>query len=120
MDAIHHLGKLPEVLARLDELAGGQGTVIGDVWTRDNFGEFQRARRGEAEHTLGSLRFLVGATLIASGLKVTSEAVRSDLRDSNDVKANILAAWPGASVQNSRYWVRFIAGTATEVNSDGS
>lgn len=31
MDAIHHLGRLPEVIARLHQLAGRRGAVIGDV-----------------------------------------------------------------------------------------
>jgi 2-polyprenyl-3-methyl-5-hydroxy-6-metoxy-1,4-benzoquinol methylase len=115
MDAIHHLGQLPDVLARLKELAGPGGVVIGDIWTRDNFGEFQRARRGETEHTLASFRFLLGATLVASGLRTTSDAVRSDLRGGTEVEAELNAAWSGARVQCSRYWVRFVSGPRSKV-----
>jgi 2-polyprenyl-3-methyl-5-hydroxy-6-metoxy-1,4-benzoquinol methylase len=117
MDAIHHLGQLPDVLGRLKELAGPGGVVIGDVWTRDNFGEFQRARRGEAEHTLSSFRFLLGAMLVASGRRTTSDAVRSDLRDAAEVEAELIAAWSDASVQRSRYWVRFVAGSGSKVRN---
>ena len=117
MDAIHHLGQLPDVLARLKKLAGPDAVVIGDVWTRDNFGEFQRARRGDAEHTLASFRFLLGATLVASGLRTTSDVVRSDLRDAAEVETELIAAWADASVQRSRYWIRFVAGSGSRVGN---
>ena len=115
MDAIHHLGQLPQVIARLHQLAGAGGVVIGDVWTRDNFGEFQRARRGTIEHTLASLRFVVGAAIVASGLRPSSDAVRSDLRQADEVRAEILSVWPDSAVERSRYWVRFLSHSTSNV-----
>lgn len=118
MDAIHHLGRLPHVIAQLQRLAGARGLTIGDVWTRDNFGEFQRARRGAVEHTLASLRFAVGAAMVASRLRSTSDAVRSDLREADDVVAEIVSVWPSAAVDRSRYWVRFVSCPTLDMGRD--
>ncbi|MBO0866922.1 MAG: class I SAM-dependent methyltransferase [Micromonosporaceae bacterium] len=58
VDAIHHLGDIREVLTRLRTFVKPGGTFIGNVFTVDNFHEFERRRYGRLEHTWRTALFL--------------------------------------------------------------
>lgn len=108
LDAIHHLGPLTDVLTRLYELVRPGGVVLGDVWTADHFHEFQRLRRGPAEHTLASLRFAAAAVGSAVWRRPVSHAARSQLLPAEEVTAALVSIFgPDTHVERSRYWVRF-------------
>jgi SAM-dependent methyltransferase len=63
-DAIHHLGDVREVIQRLHSFVKPGGIFIGNVFTRDNFHEFERLRYGTAEHLWRTTLFFSTALLI--------------------------------------------------------
>jgi ubiquinone/menaquinone biosynthesis C-methylase UbiE len=80
LDAIHHLGDVKQVLTRLRSFVKPGGTFIGNLWTLDNFHEFQRQRYGKAEHLRRTAGYLGTALIVrASGGRLKTGAYRTQL-----------------------------------------
>jgi SAM-dependent methyltransferase len=85
LDAIHHLGDVRQVLTRLKTFVKPGGVFVGNLWTADNFHEFQRQRYGTVAHLRRTAGFL-GTTLIirASGGRLKTGAYRTQLVHSDE------------------------------------
>jgi SAM-dependent methyltransferase len=80
IDAIHHLGDVPRVLARLKSFVRPGGIFIGNLWTADNFHRFQRERYGAAAHVRRTAEFLGTALMIrTTGGRLRTGAYRTQL-----------------------------------------
>ncbi|MCO1580326.1 class I SAM-dependent methyltransferase [Crossiella sp. SN42] len=80
VDAIHHLGDVRAVLRRLRSFVKPGGVFIGNLFTLDNFHEFERLRYGALEHLWRTTMFLGSAVLIrASGGRLRSGSHRTQL-----------------------------------------
>jgi 2-polyprenyl-3-methyl-5-hydroxy-6-metoxy-1,4-benzoquinol methylase len=85
LDAIHHLGDVKQVLTRLRSFVQPGGTFIGNLWTLDNFHEFQRQRYGKAEHLRRTAGYLGTALIVrASGGRLKTGAYRTQLIHSDE------------------------------------
>jgi predicted TPR repeat methyltransferase len=86
LDAIHHLGDVEQVLARLRTFVEPGGILVGNVWTADNFHRFQRQRYGTSEHLRRTAAFFGTAMMIRmSGGRWRTSAYRTQLVTSSDV-----------------------------------
>lgn len=59
--AIHHLGRVREVIERLQTFVKPGGVLIGNVWTMDNYHEYQRNVHGSLRHFGRAVLFLANA-----------------------------------------------------------
>lgn len=108
MDAIHHLGPLPEVIVRLLGFTTPDGSLIGDIWTLDHYGEFQRLRRGRMKYLLASLGFAASVVWWRFWPAHVPTSVRSELRLAEDVTTRLMETLgPKVHIEIDRYWVRF-------------
>lgn len=79
-NAIHHLGRVAEVIERLKTFVSPGGVLIGNVWTMDHYHEYQRNVHGPLRHLGRSALFLAnGITLRASGGRVHWGSYRSQI-----------------------------------------
>ncbi|MFY1699376.1 MULTISPECIES: class I SAM-dependent methyltransferase [unclassified Solwaraspora] len=84
LDAIHHLGDVRQVLTRLRGFVAPGGTFIGNLWTVDNFHQFQRLRYGRVAHLRRTAGFLGTALMIrTSGGRLRTGAYRTQLLHSD-------------------------------------
>lgn len=72
VNAIHHMGDIRAVLEHLKTFVEPGGVVIGNVWTLDNYHEFQRSVHGPGRHLARSALFLANALV----MRATSGRVR--------------------------------------------
>ncbi len=80
VDAIHHLGRVPDVLGMLKRFVKPGGILIGNLWTLDNFHDLQRHRFGRLQHGWQSAMFLYTALLIRlSGGRLRTSYYRTHL-----------------------------------------
>jgi 2-polyprenyl-3-methyl-5-hydroxy-6-metoxy-1,4-benzoquinol methylase len=108
LDAIHHLGSLLEVVTRLSSFAASEGVLIGDIWTLDHYGEFQRLRRSWIEHLVTSFGFTAAVIWWRLWRGHVPASVRSELRQAEDVANTLVGTFgPEISVEIDRYWLRF-------------
>lgn len=111
VDAIHHLGDVRQVLTRLRSFTAPGGLFIGNLWTRDNFHDFERARYGRFNHLRRTTGFFTTALAIrASGGRLRTGAYRTQLVSSaegtqvlRDVFGEVLA------VDVHPYFMSFVA-----------
>jgi SAM-dependent methyltransferase len=90
VDAIHHLGRVPDVLRRLKSLVRPGGLFIGNLWTMDRFHDLQRHRFGAVRHGIRSAAFLGTAVLIrCSGGRLRTHHYRTHLIRGRDVRATL-------------------------------
>lgn len=97
VDAIHHLGDLRQVLTRLHSFVKPGGLFIGNVWTADNYHDFQRKRYGSMRHLVRTAGFLSTAVLVrVSGGRLRTGSYRTQLSTSaetiaalNDIFADV-------------------------------
>lgn len=109
MDAIHHLGSAPDVLRRLRHYLRPGGVLIGNVWTLDNYHEFQRSRIGPWKHFRQTAAFALTALLIrVSGGRLRTTSYRTQLRYSVEFR-ELLEANVGQvlELQVDRYFTAF-------------
>jgi len=59
VDAIHHLGYVEDVIGKITELLDKNGILVANLWTADNFDEFQVMRYGRLGHFYRMVRFAV-------------------------------------------------------------
>lgn len=110
LEAIHHLGDVATVIARLKTFVEPGGLLIGNVWIADNFHTFQRQRYGSAAHLVRTAGFLGTAVLIrASGGRLRTGSYRTQLRTSAEVKAILRREFGDGvlAVDTDPYYVSF-------------
>ncbi|GAB3888410.1 class I SAM-dependent methyltransferase [Kibdelosporangium lantanae] len=110
VDAIHHLGDMPDVLRRLRSFVRPGGVLVGNIWTADNFHEFERIRYGRMSHLRRTAAFLGAAALIRlSGGRLKAGAYRTQLRrgvDAERLLRNIFGE--PLAIQHQRYFTGFV------------
>ncbi len=90
VDAIHHLGDVRTVLQRLHSFVKPGGIFIGNVFTLDNFHEFERLRYGAIEHLMRTTLFLGTAAMIRlSNGRLYSGSHRTQLRPSAETERHL-------------------------------
>lgn len=109
IDAIHHLGNLEDVLARLRSFVKPGGVLIGNLWTADHFHEFERIRYGRVNHLRRTAAFFGTAAMIRfSGGRLKAGAYRTQLRRSADAVAVLHKLFSEVlAVQQNRYFTSF-------------
>jgi SAM-dependent methyltransferase len=109
MNAIHHMGRVQEVLERLLTFAEPGGVLIGNVWTLDNYHDFQRRVHGSAAHLARSALFLANAIVMrATGGRVRWASYRTQLLPSGQIEAILRdVAGEVLDVARTRYFVNF-------------
>jgi SAM-dependent methyltransferase len=110
IDAIHHLGDLREVLERLRSFVAPGGVLIGNLWTADNFHEFERIRYGRLAHLRRTAAFFGAAAVIRlSGGRLKAGAYRTQLRESANATAVLHQVFSEVVVvQRQRYFMSFV------------
>jgi|SRR5580700_600972 SAM-dependent methyltransferase len=110
IDAIHHLGDVRDVLTRLKTFVEPGGVFIGNLWTADNFHEFQRKRYGTVGHLRRTFAFFNTAMIVvASGGRLKTGAYRTQLIDSAEAEATLRFVFGDVvEVQKQRYFMAFV------------
>jgi SAM-dependent methyltransferase len=86
VDAIHHLGDVRAALERMKSHIAPGGVFVGNLWTLDNFHEYQRERYGTIGHLGRSARFLLTAIAMrVSGGRLRTSSYRTQLLRRRDV-----------------------------------
>jgi SAM-dependent methyltransferase len=110
IDAIHHLGDVRAVLTRLRSFLEPGGVFIGNLWTADNFHEFQRKRYGTIGHLRRTTAFF--NTAMIAGLsrgRLKTGAYRTQLIDSSAAEAILRDVFGSVvEVQKHRYFMAFV------------
>ncbi|WP_378789510.1 class I SAM-dependent methyltransferase [Nonomuraea fastidiosa] len=109
VDAIHHLGDPGQVMTRMKSFVRPGGTFIGNLWTLDNFHEFQRQRYGALLHLGRSALFLGGALAIkVSGGRVRSASYRTRLLQAREIPPLLDSVFDEVlHLHEDRYFVSF-------------
>jgi SAM-dependent methyltransferase len=113
IDAIHHLGDLREVLARLRSFVAPGGVFIGNLWTADNFHEFQRKRYGTLNHLRRTSAFFMTALLTrVSAGRLRTGAYRTQLNGSDEALAILTDVFGSVTaVEKQQYFMAFVCKT---------
>ncbi len=84
--AIHHLGRVREVIDRLKTFVKPGGVLIGNVWTMDHYHEYQRNVHGWLRHLGRAALFLANAiALRTTNGRVNWGSYRSQILYSHQV-----------------------------------
>ncbi|ONI89767.1 methyltransferase type 12 [Saccharothrix sp. ALI-22-I] len=87
-NAIHHLGRVQDVIERLKKFVKPGGVLIGNIWTMDHYHEYQRNVHGRWRHLGRSLSFLGNAiALRATDGQIHWGAYRSQILYAHEVDA---------------------------------
>lgn len=87
-NAIHHLGRVQDVIERLKKFVKPGGVLIGNVWTMDHYHEYQRNVHGRWRHLGRSLSFLCNAVVLrATNGQINWGAYRSEILYAHEVDA---------------------------------
>lgn len=87
VDAIHHMGNPKEVMQRMKTFMRPGGVFIGNLWTVDNFHEFQRQRYGRVLHLARTAIFLASAIMIRlSNGRLRSGSYRTRLLQTAEIE----------------------------------
>jgi SAM-dependent methyltransferase len=109
VDAIHHLGGVRRVLERLGSFMTPGGVLIGNVWTADNYHEFQRKRYGALGHLGRTAGFLATAVLIrASGGRLRTGAYRTQLVSARQVQDILRSTFAEVYAVSEPYFISFV------------
>lgn len=109
MNAIHHMGRVADVIEHLTTFVAPGGVLIGNVWTRDHYHEFQRAVHGPLRHLARSSLFLANAvSMRATGGRVRWASYRTQLLPARRIEAILRDVTPEViEVARTRYFVTF-------------
>lgn len=109
INAIHHMGNVRDVLKRLTSFVEPGGILIGNVWTMDNYHEFQRCVHGARRHLARSALFLANAVVMrATSGRVRWASYRSQILTSDEIKKILQDLGPEVlELDTSRYFVLF-------------
>jgi SAM-dependent methyltransferase len=110
IDAIHHLGRIGDVVQHIKKYVKPGGIFIGNLFTGDNFHEFERKRYGAAEHLWRTTLFFGTAVMIrASGGRLYSRSHRTQLIPSQTSEAMIASVFPEIlEVSRDPYFTAFV------------
>ncbi|WP_174867311.1 class I SAM-dependent DNA methyltransferase [Nocardia arthritidis] len=110
VDAIHHLGDVGQVLSRIRSFLEPGGIFVGNLWTADNFHEFQRRRYGAAEHLARTAMFLGTALMIkCTNGRLRTGSYRTQLRRSEETVAILHDVFDAVlEVDTNRYFMSFV------------
>jgi len=110
VDAIHHLGDVRDVLTRLHGFVEPGGLLVGNVWIKDHYHEFQRKRYGMVPHLCRTAGFLGTAVLIrVSNGRLRTGAYRTQLRSSDEVREILRSTFAElVEVTVHRYFMSFV------------
>jgi ubiquinone/menaquinone biosynthesis C-methylase UbiE len=109
VDAIHHLGEVPAVLSRLRTFVQPGGTFIGNLWTIDNFHEYQRGRYGSVQHLLRSALFFCNALVMRlSNGRLRWASYRTQLLSSQEIEPLLHQIFSDVlEIKKTRYFIAF-------------
>jgi SAM-dependent methyltransferase len=109
INAIHHMGDVRQVLQRLMRFVEPGGVLIGNVWTLDNYHEFQRSVHGPLQHLGRSALFLANAVVMrATNGRVRWASYRTQLLSADRFEALLRSIAPEVlEVERTRYFVLF-------------
>ncbi len=110
IDAIHHLGKIGDVVRHIRKYVKPGGIFIGNLFTGDNFHEFERKRYGAAEHLWRTTLFFGTAMMIKiSGGRLYSGSHRTQLLPSETSEKMISDVFPTIlEVSRDPYFTAFV------------
>jgi ubiquinone/menaquinone biosynthesis C-methylase UbiE len=109
LNAIHHMGDVRAVLTRMMKFVKPGGVLIGNIWTLDNYHDYQRDVHGSVKHVARSALFLANAVAMrATGGRFRTASYRTQILPSGEVK-EILAdvASEVLETTETRYFVNF-------------
>lgn len=109
LDAIHHLGNVRAVLERLKSHVAAGGVFVGNLWTLDNFHEYQRQRYGTVSHLARAALFLMTAIGIRlSGGRLRTSSYRTQLLRRQDIRPLLSRVFGEViEVHSTRYFTCF-------------
>jgi SAM-dependent methyltransferase len=110
VDAIHHLGDVRAVLQRLREFVKPGGILIGNLFTADNFHEFERRRYGTVTHLWRTGLFFATALIVRSSRgRLYTGSHRTQLLDSARAEQIIADVFPEVvDVSVDPYFTAFV------------
>jgi 2-polyprenyl-3-methyl-5-hydroxy-6-metoxy-1,4-benzoquinol methylase len=110
IDAIHHLGNIGDVARHIRKYVKPGGIFIGNLFTGDNFHEFERKRYGAAGHMRRTAAFFGTALMIkASGGLLYSGAHRTQLLPTRTGEAIVFDVFPEKlEVTRDPYFTAFV------------
>jgi SAM-dependent methyltransferase len=109
INAIHHMGDVRAVMEHLMTFVEPGGTLIGNVWTMENYHEFQRSVHGPLRHNARSALFLANAVVMrATGGRIRWASYRTQLLPARKIESIVRIIAPEVlEVANTRYFVIF-------------
>ncbi|GLW63949.1 methyltransferase type 12 [Actinomadura rubrobrunea] len=109
VDAVHHLGRVRKVLERLKTFVEPGGVFIGNLWTIDNYHDYQRTRYGALQHLGRSALFLANAVAMrATGGRVRWASYRTQLLPAKAVEPMLREVFDEVlGVHTTRFFVAF-------------
>lgn len=110
IDAVHHLGDVREVLGRMKEFVAPGGVFIGNLWTADNFHEFERVRYGTRAHLVRTVGFFTTALLIRlSGGRLKTGSYRTQLLTNKELEKILREVFSEVvDIDQQRYFTGFV------------
>jgi SAM-dependent methyltransferase len=110
IDAIHHLGRIRDVVQHIKKYVKPGGIFIGNLFTGDNFHEFERKRYGAGGHMRRTAAFFGTALMIrASGGRLYSGSHRTQLLPSRTGEAIVAEVFPQIlEVSRQPYFTAFV------------
>lgn len=110
IDAIHHLGRIGDVVEHIKKYVKPGGIFIGNLFTSDNFHEFERKRYGAAGHLWRTTLFLGTAMMIRLSCgRLYSGSHRTQLLSSRASEGIIANAFPEIlEVSRHPYFTAFV------------
>jgi SAM-dependent methyltransferase len=110
IDAIHHLGKIGNVVKHIKKYVKPGGIFIGNLFTGDNFHEFERKRYGALEHLWRTTLFFGTAMMIRiSGGRLYSGSHRTQLLPSRQSEHMIAEVFPEIlEINRDPYFTAFV------------
>jgi len=109
LNAIHHMGEVRAVLTRMMKFVKPGGVLIGNIWTLDNYHDYQRDVHGPFKHLARSALFLANAAVMrASGGRLRTSSYRTQILSSGEVKEILSDVAPEVlETTETRYFVNF-------------
>lgn len=109
VDAIHHLGNLKDVLARIRTFVEPGGVFIGNIIVGDHFHEFGQVRYGKKAHLANTSIFALSALLYRlSGGQINTGYYRTRMSTSKETKSALAETFSEVlDVSVDRYFMAF-------------
>jgi SAM-dependent methyltransferase len=111
IDAIHHLGHIGDVVRHIHKWVKPGGIFIGNLFTGDNFHEFERKRYGAAQHLWRTSLFFGTAVMIkVSGGRLYTGSHRTQLLPTATSEQLVRDVFPDVlEISRDPYFTAFVA-----------